>query len=116
MPSTVRVVPVRCRSIESEATLRALRPDEARFRPTPDAVHERVGNEVVLVHLRTNRIFSLNQTGARLWELIAQGMSRAEMKQTLLDEFDVGADQLDAELDALLTSLTSERLIEAVDE
>ena len=34
---------------------------------------EAVGDEVVLVHLRTNRIYTLNRTGARFWELLEDG-------------------------------------------
>jgi hypothetical protein len=36
----------------------------------------RVGEEAVLVNLKTNRIYSLNHTRARFWELISVGHDR----------------------------------------
>jgi hypothetical protein len=35
--------------------------------PNRDVVARRLKDEIVLVHLRTNRIYSLNRTGARFW-------------------------------------------------
>jgi len=88
--------------------------DEAsRLRASPDVVHRRVDDGIVLVHLRTNRIFSLNRTGARLWELLGDGSTRAELRQKLLREFDVEPMVVDAELDSILPELMSEGLLEA---
>jgi hypothetical protein len=45
-------------------------PGRGELRPEDDVVSRRLEDEVVLVHLRTNRIYKLNETGARLWELL----------------------------------------------
>ena len=81
--------------------------------PSPDVVSRRLGDEVVLVHLRTNRIFALSPTGARFWELLSEGKSRPEIEAQLLSEYDVSAEAVSAEIDALVQALEAERLVEA---
>jgi hypothetical protein len=70
-----------------------------------------VGEELVLVQLKTNRIYSLNKTGARLWELLSSGCSREAIERQLLDEFDVDEAQLRQEVDTQLAELTQEGLL-----
>jgi hypothetical protein len=74
---------------------------------------KRVGDEVVLVHLETDRIFELNRTAAFLWETLAAGSTQAELEERLAQEFDVDRDELAREIDELLGQFTSERLIRA---
>lgn len=82
-------------------------------RVNPDVVHQRVGDDVVLVHLKTNQIFALNETGARFWELFAAGNDRAAIEAAMLDEFDVTSEQLGAEIDELLVALACEDIVRA---
>lgn len=65
----------------------------------------RLGDEIVLVNLRTNLIFELNRTGARFWELLAEGYDRVEIERRMLGEFDVARDTLRGEIDGILSSL-----------
>ena len=87
------------------------RPD-ALPAPSPDVVSRRLGDEIVLVHLKTNRIFSLSPTGARLWELLEEGRSRAEIEQQLLLEYDVSREAVSGEIDSLVTILEGEALVQ----
>jgi Coenzyme PQQ synthesis protein D (PqqD) len=81
------------------------------LRPSHDVVFRHLEDEAVLVHLGTNRIYSLNTTGARFWELLAAGRDRSEITEQLLREFDVSPEQLEEEIEALLASLVSEGLV-----
>ncbi len=81
------------------------------LRPNPDVVFQSLHGEVVLVHMKTNRIYALNRTGARLWELVAAGSSRGEIRAQLAHEFDVKQKVLDDEIETLLSSLAREGLI-----
>jgi hypothetical protein len=67
--------------------------------------------EVVVVHLRTNRIYALNRTGARLWQLLGSGCDRGELERRLLAEFDVDPAELSREVGDLLASLVTEGLV-----
>lgn len=81
------------------------------LRPAPDVVSRRLDDEVVLVNLQTNKIYSLNPTGARFWELLAEGNDRAAIEGRLLNEFEVTPERLSAEVDALLAALSQAGLI-----
>jgi hypothetical protein len=83
----------------------------ACFWPDPDVVAQRLGEEIVLVHMNTDRIFVLNRTGARLWELLGQQLDRVAIQRRLLSEFDVDEAQLVGEVDELLRVLTEEQMI-----
>ena len=81
--------------------------------PDPNVLAKRVGDEIVLVHLETNRIFELNRTAASLWDALAAGSTRGELEERLAVEFDIERDALAREIDDLLGQLTSEGLIRA---
>jgi coenzyme PQQ synthesis protein D (PqqD) len=70
--------------------------------------------EAVLVHLETNRIFTLTETGARFWQLLAEGRDRPAIEQELLREYDVAEPELVTEIDSLLRELAAEGLVERV--
>jgi hypothetical protein len=84
----------------------------SRFRVSPDALATRMDiHEIVLVHLKTDRILVLNRTAAHVWDLLVEGRDLAEIRRRLLEEFDVPEDRLSGELEELFASLTSEQLI-----
>ena len=88
----------------------------APIRAHPDVVAQRLDDEVVLVNLQTNRIFALNATAARFWELLTAGHDREEIVRVMCDEFEVDAGHLEGEIDSLLSSLASEQLVAAGDD
>ena len=65
----------------------------------------------MLVHLRTNKIYTLNETGSRLWELVLEGRDSASIKQELQKEYDAEPVEIEQEVDRLLTSLAAEELV-----
>ena len=82
-----------------------------RIRQSPQVVSSRLGDAGVLVHLETNRIFEVNATGLRIWELAGGGRSLGEIERTLRQEFEVDPERLRAELTALVDELTREGLV-----
>ncbi len=82
------------------------------MKPSEDVVARRVEDDVVLVNLRTNRIYALNRTGARAWELLEAGNDRAQIAAGLRAEFDVREEDLDGELGRLFASLREEGLVD----
>lgn len=81
------------------------------FRPNPDVVAQRLGDEIVLVHMNTDRIFVLNRTGARLWELLCEQLDQGAIRRRLVSEFDVDEAQVAGEVDELLRALMEEQMI-----
>jgi hypothetical protein len=87
--------------------------DHPMFHPNPDVLIQRLGQEMILLHLRTNRFYELNCTGSRLWELLVLGYSRSRVEKEMLREFDVEPGLLAKEIDDLLAALTAENLVSA---
>ena len=82
-----------------------------RLQPDPDTVIQKLDDELILVHLRTNKVYALNETGARLWALIEDGCDRDSLRDELLGEFDVDEAQLALEIEAILGELLEAGLI-----
>jgi Coenzyme PQQ synthesis protein D (PqqD) len=81
-------------------------------RPHPDVAAQRVQDEVVLVNLTTNAIYTLNRTGARAWELLEEGRSPSEIESALGEEFGVSRDDVASELHRLLDELLEKDLVQ----
>jgi hypothetical protein len=87
---------------------------EGLFNPHPDVVFKLLDDEAVLVHLGTNRIFTLTQTGARFWQLLMEGLDRSVIEDQLLEEYDVTRPELVAEIESLVRELAAEGLIDSI--
>jgi hypothetical protein len=70
---------------------------------------------MVLVHLKTDRVFTLNRTGARIWELLSDGHDRAGIEQRLLQEFESRPAEIARDIDALLAALKAEQFLLSAD-
>ena len=81
------------------------------IRTSPDVVARRLEDEIVLVNLTTNRIFSLNRTGGRYWELLDEGLEQEVIVGRLLDEFDVDRPTLEQEIADITAQLRREGLV-----
>jgi hypothetical protein len=87
-------------------------PSATPIRLNPDVIARHLGDSAVLVHLPTNRVFELNHTGARVWDLLGEGMPFEKIVQTLVDEFDIDAAGVTADVTDLIDWLRSEALIQ----
>lgn len=81
------------------------------FRRNPEVMAQPVDDGAVLVHMITNRIFELNATAARLWELLADELTLPELHARLLSEFEVEPERLEQEVSELVALLLHEHLI-----
>ncbi len=81
------------------------------LRTCSDVVARRLDDEMVLVHLRTNHIFTLSKTAAMFWELLQDGVEDAAIRRRLRQAFDIDEAELDAEISALLSRLRAEGLV-----
>jgi len=78
----------------------------------PDVVAERIGGEIVLVHLRTNKIYELNASASRIFQLMRAGAGRSELEQALLTEYAVEPDRLAASFERLLGELSQAGIVQ----
>lgn len=79
--------------------------------PSPGVVFKRLDQRMVLLRLATNQVFELNDTGARIWEMLDAGAGEDEILERLTAEFDVTADRMRQDMDTLLKELKAQGLI-----
>jgi hypothetical protein len=83
------------------------------LRPNPEVIAKRLDQATVLVDISTSRIFELNETGTRIWELLEQGLDVEHIVQHLVSEFEVADSQAAEELKTLLSQLRDQGLVAA---
>ena len=77
-----------------------------RVQPHPEVVDtELAGQEIMLLHLGSRTYYSLNLTGARVWQGLKQGLTLTDISYHLQEEFDVEADRADCSVLALVNEL-----------
>ncbi len=76
-----------------------------------DVVAREVGEETMLLDLASGTYFGLNPVGGRFWQLLEEGRSANEARDILLEEFEVEAGVLDADLAALLEEMAGKGLV-----
>jgi len=83
-----------------------------RISIAPDVLHRQVGDEAVLLNLKTELYFGLDQVGARMWDVLNEAFSIQAAYETLLQEYDVPPGQLREDLDELLEGLVALGLVQ----
>ena len=84
-----------------------------RYRLVSDVVATSLGDdETVLLNVETRHYYSLNETGTRIWQLLAEGESLDEIAASLTNEYDVSAEDARRHVEAHVAELLAEGLIE----
>jgi hypothetical protein len=78
----------------------------------PEQVSCDLAGEAAILNLKTGVYYGLNPVGSRVWELVQQPRSVGEVRDVLLQEYDVDAAQCEADLMKLLQDLSDNKLIE----
>jgi hypothetical protein len=81
------------------------------LKANPGVIAKRLDDVAVLVDVSTNRIFELNHTGARVWELMGEGFDKDQIVRHLAAEFEVDSPTAAKEVDGLLGRLRMEGLL-----
>ena len=71
-----------------------------------------VGGETVILNLESGIYFGLDAVGARIWRLLSEGKTLAEVCDVMLGEYDVTREGIERDVLALVESLRAQRLIE----
>lgn len=83
---------------------------EKCFEKDPNLVFRVIAGEAILVPIRQNvgdleSIYTLNEVGARIWELIDGKRKVKEVKEIIVEEFEVSPQEAEADLIGLLQQL-----------
>jgi hypothetical protein len=78
----------------------------------PEQVSCPLGEESAILNLKNSVYYGMNPVGARVWDLLKQPKSVTELRNVLLEEYEVDEVRCGDDLLALLETLRSEGLIE----
>ena len=89
-------------------------PNEFSSRVTiaPDVMFRMVGDEAVLLNLKTELYLGLDPVGTRMWTVLQESPSIHAAYEALLGEYDVEGDRLRTDMDEFLDQLIEQKLIE----
>ena len=74
-----------------------------------------LGDDTVILDLKAGLYFSLDNVGATIWQLIQQPKSVRELRDAILETFEVEREVCERDLIALLCDLASRNLVEIRD-
>jgi Coenzyme PQQ synthesis protein D (PqqD) len=73
-----------------------------------------LGDESAILNLKNTVYYGLNPVGARVWSLLQRPRRISELRDALLEEYEVDADSCERDLLELLQRMRTEGLIEIV--
>jgi len=77
----------------------------------PDAMSSSIGIETVILHFTAGTYFGLDEVGSRIWQLLQTPRSVREIREALLEEYDVDETRCEAAVRSLLASLEEHGLV-----
>ena len=86
--------------------------DESRITASARQDSCDLGGEAAILNLKNSVYYGLDPVGTSLWSLIQEPKTFAEIRQALLDIYDVDSSELESDLQALLGQLSEQELID----
>jgi hypothetical protein len=90
-------------------------PSGRRFALPPDVVLQLIDGDGLLLHLAREDVFALNATGARIAQLLADGMELDRVIDAVTTEFDVDRAEVAASAGELVDDLIARGLLRTID-
>ena len=87
-------------------------PFSSHLSPSTDVIVRSVGDEAVLLDLKTEQYLGLDVVSARIWQVLTGGGSLQSAYETLLVEFEVEPERLRADLEEFVQELIKLGLVE----
>jgi hypothetical protein len=83
-----------------------------RFQPMKGQAYADLGGELAIMDSNSGIYYGLDPVGARIWSLLMDWKTVGEIRDTLLEEYDVALSELESDVANLLQELSSKGLIE----
>ena len=74
-----------------------------------------LGGETAILDLKAGMYYGLDDVGTRVWDLVQEPSNVGDIRDRLLEEYDVAPERCERDLLALLQRLADEGLIETQD-
>jgi hypothetical protein len=82
------------------------------FQPMKGQAYADLGGELAIMDSNSGIYYGLDPVGARIWSLLMDWMTVGEIRDTLLEEYDVALSELEGDVAHLLQELCGKGLIE----
>ncbi|MEJ7810644.1 MAG: PqqD family peptide modification chaperone [Gemmatimonadaceae bacterium] len=79
---------------------------------TKEQVTADLAGEAVILNLKNSVYYGLDPVGVRIWSLLQEPKSVREVRDVLLEEYDVGAEECERSVVSLLEDLAKHGLVE----
>jgi hypothetical protein len=86
----------------------------ARVEIGESVIFQKLNDEAVLLNMSNQQYFGLNDTGARMWDLLVTLGAPGEVVARMAHDYDVPAATLQADLESLVNELLEAGLLRAV--
>jgi len=86
--------------------------EKTRVRVPDRVLTQKLDDETVLLDLESERYFTLDDVGSRMWHALAETGSVEDACEVLLAEYDVESSRLESDLRTLVSQLRWEGLVE----
>ena len=70
-----------------------------------EVLTQEVGGETVILDLKSESYFGLDEVGTRIWQLLVEQKDIQTITATMLNEYDVEEEQVEKDIQNLLTQL-----------
>ena len=86
----------------------------SRYRASSQVASVGHGDKVVLLDLRSEQYYSLDDVGAKIWHIMAETPSAEEIAAKLAEAYDAPVDMIRQDVDVFVNGLVRDRLVEKV--
>ena len=76
-----------------------------------EVMARQVGDELVILDLKSGNYYGLDPVGARIWQLLTEGMALPQVCDVLLAEYDVSRAALEQDIERLIGDLSAKGLL-----
>jgi hypothetical protein len=87
---------------------------QTRVRRIDDVLDTEIDDQTVMMDIEQGSYFGLNQTGTRIWALLAEPMVIGELCDQLTEQFDVPREQCEQQVVDFLGNLLARGLLQVV--
>lgn len=85
---------------------------QADLTPSADAVESAVGDETVILHLKSGVYFGLDPMGTRIWALLKQGLTPADLCRQIAKDCEVELETVEGDARRFLDDLKANGIVE----
>ena len=82
-----------------------------KWQISPEILHSKIDEEVILMSIEADSYFGLDPIASRIWELLEQPLDLDELVEKLMEEYEVDAETCRQDVQALLEDMQGRGLI-----